>query len=720
MLKFYQLGPKSLPTERNFAPLAVSAAGNRSRSRSRIANPIAEVEEFLAMIGLRSLFLTFALLFGGICMSADAQAQGQSAVASFEINADTTMPARTASFGQVFLPGAVLRSDHLQAMLDAHAVPTQIDPKAFNQDGSIRHAIVTIELPKLRSGQSLNAAIVKQSDTGPAAAPPAMTVPALDVVVKLKGPDGSVRNLDVNLQAVAQNPRNAAPGFWISGPLAQERRFMADANDHLQILFDVFTPRQGPARVDVIFHNDWTGIHRRDDLAYDVEMRLAGAVVYQARGVRQYPFSTWHRLLWTDGKPSVRVAQNLALLEAAAAVPRYATDFSIHRDFLDQISRAAGKIGDDAMTGGMVDAHMPDTGGRMDIGPLPTWAVIDLRQGDESSRKVLLANADAAGTIPWHLRDRKTGLPLTIDAHPGLWLDSRGGDTVQGLLPEAFDEETNGWTIDDAHQPSLTYLPYLLTGSQYYRDELAAQAAFDLARYDPDFRGQSHGLIIGEHGEAWQQVRGLSWSLRTLANAAFILPASDPLRGYFDAKLRANLAKLAELFVQNRVMKSAGALEGWVPGDYRPEGATAPWQQGFLATVLTWINDMGYPDAGRTVGWMSNFIAGLFTNGDQGFDPSRGAAYILNVYDPDTRRRFNSWAEAFGKTGLNAQSAKDADESWTEYGMIMLAGTASVYSTTASPRAKAAYEFVLSRAKGIGYPVAKGDPTFAIMPRQAH
>ena len=679
-----------------------------------------KLKEFLAMTGLRLLFLTFGLLLGAIYLSPTAEAQGQSGVGGFEIHADTSMPARTASFGQVFLPGTVQRSDHLQAVLDGHPLPTQVDPKAFNQDGSVRHAIVTVELPKLRSGESLNAAIVKQSDAGVAAPPPPLAVPALDVVMKLKAPDGSIRDLDVNLPAVAQNPKNAVPGFWISGPLAQERRFMADANDHLQILFDVFVPRQGPARVDVIFHNDWTGIHRRDDLVYDVEMRLGGAVVYQARGVRQYPFSTWHHILWTDGKPSLRVAQNLALLEAAAAVPRYATDFNIHRDFLDQIARMADKSGDTAMAGGTVDSHMPDTGGRMDIGPLPTWAVIDLRQGDEASRKVLLANADAAGTIPWHLRDRKTGLPLTIDAHPGLWLDQRGEDTVQGILPEPFNEEADGWTIDDAHQPALTYLPYLLTGSQYYRDELAAQAAFDLARYDPNFRGQSHGLIIGEHGEAWQQVRGLSWSLRTLANAAFILPSNDPLRGYFDAKLRANLAKLVELFVQNRAMKSAGALEGWVPGDYRPEGATAPWQQGFLATVLTWINDMGYPDAGRTVGWMSNFIAGLFTNGDQGFDPSRGAAYILQVYDPDAGRRFSSWAEAFGKSGLKAQSAKDTDEAWTEYGMIMLAGTASVYSADPSARTKSAYEFVLSRAKAISYPVAKGDPTFAIMPRQAH
>src|SRR5690606_6400557 len=121
-------------------------------------------------------------------------------------------------------------------------------------------------------------------------------------------------------------------------------------------------------------------------------------------------------------------------------------------------------------------------------------------------------------------------------------------------------------------------LPYLLTGSQYYRDELAQQAAFVLLFYDPGFRGGKNGLIIGDDGQAWQQVRGLAWSLRTLATAAFILPSDDPMQGYFDRKLRGNLAKLVELYVDDRKLKDAGEIEGWVPGAYSPENMTAPWQ----------------------------------------------------------------------------------------------------------------------------------------------
>jgi hypothetical protein len=658
------------------------------------------------------------LLAGGASASHAANDPAAASVGKFELNADTSMPARIVSFGQIFLPGTVQRGDHLQVILDGHPVPTQVDPKAFNTDGSVRHAILTIELPSLHSGEGLGGTIVKQAgDTAPVPSG-APQIPDVHVVLGTRGTDGAANRFDVDLRAVARDPKNAAPQFWIDGPLAQERRYSMEVGDHLQILFDVFLPRGGaPARVDVIFHNDWTGIHRQDTLNYDVQIALAGATVFEAKGLHQYPFSVWHHLLWTDGKPSVRIAPDLAGLEAAAAVPRYATDFGVGSEIIQEVGRQASRLSDQPMQRGSIDTHMPDTGGRMDIGPLPTYAVVDLLRDSEVNRSLVLGNGDAAGTIPWHLRERSTGLPLSMDAHPDLWLDPRGEDTLHGLLPEPFNGENNGWTIDDAHQPSLTYLPYLLTGLQYYRDELAAQAAYDLLYYDSNYRGLDHGLLIGEHGEAWAQVRGMSWSLRTFANAAFILPADYPMRDYFDAKLRANLAKLVQLYVQDRSLKDAGVLEGWMPGNYRPDGATAPWQQCFLVVVLSWINDMGYPDAGKVAGWMSNFIAGLFTSADQGFDPIHGAAYILPVYDPETNRRFNSWTEAFQKSDLGGMSSKTIDDAWTAYGTIMRAGTGAVYSVTRSPRAEKAYEYASGRAGMINDGNVRGDPTFAIVPR---
>ena len=150
------------------------------------------------------MILGRALIFSLLALAAGAPsafaANDAASVGRFEVHADASVPARTISFGQIFLPGTVQRGDNLQALLDGHAAKTQVDPKAFNADGSVRHAILTIELPQMSSGQKFDASIAKApgapADPVPAGAAP---IPALDVIVGLKGANGAVHNIDVNL-----------------------------------------------------------------------------------------------------------------------------------------------------------------------------------------------------------------------------------------------------------------------------------------------------------------------------------------------------------------------------------------------------------------------------------------------------------------------------------------------------------------------------------------
>ena len=132
--------------------------------------------------------------------------------------------------------------------------------------------------------------------------------------------------------------------------------------------------------------------------------------------------------------------------------------------------------------------------------------------------------------------------------------------------------------------------------------------------------------------------------------------------------------------------------------------------------MLGWTNDMGYADAGRVVGWMSNFVVGLFTSGNQGFDPLKGAAYRLPVYDPESGRRLASWADLFSKSELPDKPQKEVDEAWTDYGMVMRAAVGAAYSVTGSPQAERAYMFISKRLETIDDSYARGDPTFAIVP----
>ena len=642
--------------------------------------------------------------------AAEAPASGALATLTLANDARRDLASRVASFGVVFQKGAVRPGDPVDATIDGRAFPTQVDAKALNPDGSVRHAIVSVELPELRGGQQLKATLVK----GAAAKPPqtGRYVPAPPLVVKLGLTDASGRSRTVafDVQKIATTTSLQKPDTWLSGPLAQEQRYVVDVDSRLQILFDVFRPRSGPSRVDVIFRNDWNDAKLDDAMAYDVEIAMGDKTVFARRNLKHNAFTSWHRLIWSDGAEPIRASPSLAELVSAGATPRYDLRFNTNAA-RGQLAEAMSSVASDPTGSGTLTRYMPTSGGRMEIGPLPMWAVLDLMNSDALTRRALITNADAAGAVPWHVRERPTGQPLTLDKYPNLWLDQRSADITP--LAEPFEADRYGWQLDVAHEPSLTYVPYLVTGLRYYKDELEQHAAYVLFSVDPGYRHGAEGLFIGD-GQGLLQVRGLAWGLRTLATAAYILPTHGSLQPYFDAKLRGNLAQFVKLLVTNRILRSAGEVEGWAPGAARPEDATSPWQQGFLAVTLGWINDMGYADAGRTLGWMSNFLSGLFTSKAQGFDPGYGVISTVTVMKPDGQQPLSSWRAVASATDVSGLDRSQLADLWTFYGLILRAALGYAYALDASPRTLAAYDYV---TKHDGVQSTSGDPTFAIVPR---
>lgn len=634
--------------------------------------------------------------------------QGPVGEVSLTNDARGELPARTVSFGQVFKRGDVAVGEAVQATVAGQPLPTQIDAKALNPDGSIRHAIVTVELPAMRGKQTLKATLVNNLKAAPAPSSGWVAAPDMQVTISLAQGSGPKRVVTLDLPSIVAAEASKQPDYWLKGPLAQERRYTVDVDKKLQVQFDVYTPRTGPARADIIFRNDWNDLKADvDNVVYDVAISNGGKPIFAEQNIKQHPFSTWHYLAWSDGAAPLRTTQSLDGLIAAGAVPRYDQKFRIGAELREDVTDKANSLSLKPLSPGSVTTYMPMTGGRMDIGPLPAWAVIDLLDGDAASRRLLLANADAAGAVPWHIRERTTKLPLTTDKYPNLWLDYRGNEHAP-LAENFVGANGTDWAMDDAHQPSLTYLPYIITGLRYYKDELAQQAAYVLLAYNNGYRGGAKALIDGTIPRWYEQRRGISWSLRTLATAAYAMPNDDPLHGYFDAKLRGNLADLVDKYVVKRTYKAAGPLEGYVP----PLPTVATWQEGFFAVTLGWINDMGYSDAGRTLNWMSNFLSGLFTSKADGFDPQYGTSYItVETGSEESPTSLSSWQAAFNASKLAEQTEDQRSELWDYYGMIMRAALASVQTADRSPRAKAAYDYVDKRVGG-----GDGDPTFAIAP----
>ena len=657
------------------------------------------------------VFTVWAVLFA-------APASGQEVVGRFSFQNDSRdeTEAQIVSFGHVFEAGLAMPDAQIGAVVDGRALPTQIDTKALHSDGSVRHAIVTVALPGLGARATANGEL-HLAGTGPVY--PTINGltdrPNLEVKLTLKEGPGAPRSFTLKLSNLMANTGTQIGKAWLDGALARETRHATSLTGNLEIEFDVWRAADGQARVDVIFHNDWTGTHDSDTLFYDVEIIGDGTALAAHSDIEHYPFSTWHEVIRLGASRAPRFVPDLDGLVGAGAIPRFERTFRPSAKFVEEMEYLMADAEKGPLGSATLERYMPTTGGRWDIGPLPGWAVAHVLGGSAFTENIVYFNADASGSIPWHLRDKTSRMPLTLDDYPTLWFDERG-ETISGIIEEPFAAERYGWAIDVAHQPSLTYLPYLLTGSRYYADELRHQAAFNFLNSYPEHRGDGRGLFVGASSDTEAQVRDLAWGLRTLAQAAFILPDTDPLKEYFNRKLTDNLTHFKKRFIEDREMRAAGEVEGWIPSSYEGPGTGAAWQHGFLVIVFAWLTEMGYEEARPNLQWMGAFVSGLFANGDNGFDPERGVAYTLQLGDEDTGKPFGTWAKVYERSNLATVNAEEAEDDWLAYGPVLRGAVAALLTSAPSPNATKAFGFLAWRTWDRRW-IGGDDATFALVPQ---
>jgi len=133
---------------------------------------------------------------------------------------------------------------------------------------------------------------------------------------------------------------------------------------------------------------------------------------------------------------------------------------------------------------------------------------------------------------------------------PYLFHDPTSSDVMAGSLTDFVVNIDPTPEMD--HQPSMAYVPYLVTGDRYYADEIAFWGGYCLATsplsgasywnrsgaFDDPPNG-SRGVIMTQDG------RGRGWGLRTVTDAAAYLPddaAYGPVRNYLAEKVNNTLA----------------------------------------------------------------------------------------------------------------------------------------------------------------------------------
>lgn len=537
-------------------------------------------------------------------------------VASFTVSESQTSGNGIITFGAIFSAGAVAPDQVVTARIRSTALPTQTDIVTTHADGSLRFAVITVDLGDNRGRKS------RPLDLYPV--PAAETLPLPDAY-----PTGFSASVTVTSlgRRYTLDLRDLAPvgERWLSGAMVTETRFGGSLRDsegsehpHLYGYFDVrHYPENGAVRVDVIVENNWTFTENPHNIDYDLLVQV-GNQQYEERALTHYRQARWRKQFWHGARPTAVAMPNYDEWVAIGVVPQYDPRLRIPPRQNAALAAqwrngtAKNRMPANATLGpGLTHPWMPDTGDRADIGPFPRWTVQYLLTGDIDVREALLGTADRAGSFPIHYRDRKTGLPLSIVDYPQTSLAVP--DFGSHPLPPCNSECDVPYKPDAAHMPSLVFVPLLLTGDYYYLEELLFWGTYFNLYRSPRHRHGEKGLIHTH------QVRGQAWGLRLLTQSAWIVPDNHPQAPYWQQLLDNNL----DYYLQRYI-----GLNGEAP--------TAPNALGIVTEGLSWPANRYY------ITWMDDFLtwatgyaAGLGYDKARPLHEFKSRNVVLRMTDPD-------------------------------------------------------------------------------------
>ncbi len=578
------------------------------------------------------------------------------------------------TFGQVFKAGDVPAGATLTASLDGQPIILQVDTKATNPDGSVRHAVLTAMVPSLQG----RAVLPLTLSTGTTPKGQASPIGLSQLLATNYGADISFsvegKPYSANARALLQSANAAGAckpwgrqcDVWLSGSLVSEWvvNGLASATDgttnpNLRVYFAVRAyagaapGTVGEVRTDVIVENT-SAFAPQAQPQYTATL-TSGSASYTTPALTQYAYTRWHKLLWWNNvQPQVYLQQDTQYIQASKAVSRYMR-LTPDEKFLAGLRQSCAPLDYCDQTKAMSDA-----GAHAAIGPLPRWSSVYIVDPDVRAYHWMLANTDALGTFPVHYRDHATGWPLSIQRHPYVTLDdwswankaslsssATGQKYKADLLPNCVNNPVvtrcksgsygtgNPYGWSNAHQPAAGYVAYMVTGSYYYMEEMAYYASMSELSANETYRGFSQGLI----DPARSQVRGKAWVLREMVDAAWLLPDGYPLKAEFTADVNHSIANFNATYTDNPDANPLGMMKSG--SLYSMNGGTrnagTPWQHNFLIWSVGHAAELGFAGAAEFRNWLAKFEIGLMT--DWQTHPARGycwleaSAYSIQVKD---------------------------------------------------------------------------------------
>jgi len=535
-------------------------------------------------------------------------------------------------------------------VLGGKPMPAQVDVLAtWPADGSIKHALVSLIAAKLTARGSMTIEFTKVAPPLPPKFRPAIELEDFAVRCELDTPAGGklasavpagkMRQIAAVLAGRAEAgglaPRLAGPvcyEFELHDVPKRDGKVDADIDVFYRLRF--YSHLAG-VRIAYVVENTRLPakplpkeivLRDRDFTALRFQAGPTGDVTTLAEhGPVTHWWGTRYRVLrWYGARPPLLLAkESLGYLVYSQFFPKIAAvdepmDPGIAAGLaksakVDPLNWPDGRI----LQTGPVYRYMPGTGGRPDIGPYALWHRQALASESMGLRvKARSGDGNGLGSFPVHFRDpatRRIGLPHTDPTWPRIWYGFRNGRALRLIRGRAECRNKP----DFAHHPSAGYYSYLATGESFFREEMLFWG-IRFARWWP-FKG------ITRMG----QIRGDAWTLRSAADAHFLLPDGHPRKAYLADRLKASFDAF------KAAGPDAGRFHVFYDGQRHCSGrmswpcspATSTWQYTWLLWSLDNAARKGWaePAAGLR-DWGAKFLTGLYLSKDT-FTAPNGKTY---------------------------------------------------------------------------------------------
>jgi hypothetical protein len=467
-------------------------------------------------------------------------------------------------------------------------------------------------------------------------------------------------------------------------------------------------------RTDVVMENTRTWTNAPGNITYSMVVKRNGTTLHSQPKFTHHHHARWHKVVWSGSgaEPKTRVRHHMPYFMASRAVWNYDLSLNISETALaNEYNSLSSARTNQAALGPMGNAllqpYFPMTGGRSEIGPYPRWTANFLISQDPRAYEVMLANADAAASVPIHYRDEATDSPIEIDRYPTVSTNPAWSNPV---LPTVVNGTTI-WSVDIAHQASYAYVPYLVSGDAFYLDEMMFWAAYNAIAPNPTYRGAGLGLAKDN------QVRGQAWAMRALGEVYRALPDNHARKAHFTARLTTNLDWYADQYPRNPNAAALFPLNA-IP---KPDEThlTSPWQNDYMGIVFAHLAENNDPKASETLAWFSMFNLGRFNSAAAGFCTADAAGYYWDIRN-SAKVLLTSWSALYQENfpGVTCDSTRpvagypDWAGGYAASARAML-GAASNASVTG---ARDTYTKWVAMTPKMG-PDMRSNPTWAIVPR---